>query len=214
MPNPLEQLKAYFATGGSGSSDQPYAPWQRTLQSGFEGGMEGLKGLAGIGDDSTANKVGQMVSAVAPFGGAARRAIGEVPEGIHPAITALLKVLGKASESSDVAPAINWRDTKVGGNYIPARSMIMAPEGFELPEEMGLGKFITRDPALADQYAAQRTNAATGGTMEDLTRYGGRPDIQTSVKPKAKSGLNAPVEGFESKFSSAGLGLGRGFGSR
>jgi len=102
MPNPLEQLKSYFTTGGSGTDASPFAPWQKTAQNVFEGGMEGLKGLAGVTDDSAANKTGQLLGAVAPLGGATRRVIGEVPEGIHPAIKMLLNVLGKAGEPVEV----------------------------------------------------------------------------------------------------------------
>ena len=67
MSNPLTALRAYFAPPGSGTPSEPYAPWQRTLQSGFEGSMDALKGLIGVGDDTSANHIGQLLGAATPL---------------------------------------------------------------------------------------------------------------------------------------------------
>lgn len=74
MPGPIDALKRYFAPGGSGTEQSPYAPWQKTGQKALEWSVDGLRGLLGFGDGETgANQTGQLLGAAAPILGGLKR---------------------------------------------------------------------------------------------------------------------------------------------
>lgn len=180
MPNPLDTLKAYFASPGDGSASSPYAPWQKTAQGAVEAGTQGLLGALGLGDDaSMANRGGQLASAALPL---------MAP---HPAISALLKALGGAPEALDANRMAAGE--KLGG-WVPHRSAVTPPEGFELG---GTNPFVERDPALVDRYAHEQMRTVIGKPLD--TTYGRAPYTR-DVKPARKSSGSAPASGFESKF--------------
>jgi len=209
MPNPLEALRKAQTVQNADSPDPlDKGGW-------FDNAVQGLKGLVGLGDDIpssqgwNANHIGQMLGAVAPLGGPLRRVIGEVPEGTHPAVSALLGMLGKAAEVSPEAEIPNFRDTKVGGYYVPRRALTIAPEGFEFPADMGTDQFMSRDPTLVDKWIGQQ-NAYTGKTSGDIrpivTNRGGKNAVRSYTNRTFVSKGNPDREkGFDSKFSIAGL---------
>lgn len=208
MPNPLDTLRNYFSTGGSGTPDSPYAPWQKTAQNVIEGGIEGLKGLVGIGDEVpssegwNANHIGQLLSAVAPL---RTGVIGRGLEGPHPAIRALMDTLSGAPEAVD--PAKLFLGEKTGSYYVPHRAMITPPEGFDIPA--GTNRFMERDPALSDLYVNQRGafSNKTAADLEPRSNAPGRKAEYRSVRrmdKKVGTSEKDLLSGFDSKFGLTG----------
>lgn len=81
-----------------------------------------IRGLVGLGDDSRASRFGELVGAVGSLGGAAK--------GVHPAVRALLDMLGTKLPEPDLMGAL-------GGSRITSRvhpvEQLKVPQGFVLP---------------------------------------------------------------------------------
>lgn len=180
-PFPIDALKSYFAPGGSGTEQSPFAPWQKTGQDLVSGGVEGLKGLViGPGDEAgpTVRNAGALAGAALPLA--------------NSPLLALKRALTDALEVGPglARPAEQFLSERVGGHYIPHRAAIVPPPGFELPPDVGAGRFIARSPELIDEYANQRT-AFLGQPLKQKQgqKIGSTPSWK-STEP-----------GFQSKFS-------------
>lgn len=156
------------------------SPWQETANSVITNAVGGLKGLLGFEDDSTGNHIGQLLAAGAPL---------LAP---HPAISELLKTLSAAPEEINATKLI--ANDKLGG-WTPHRSMIVAPEGFELPS--GTSAFIDRDPALSDRYVQEQWRNADRPQQLPPSRI---PPLPAN---KRMSPLDL-LKGFDSKFVGSG----------
>lgn len=107
----------------------------------------------------------------------------------HPAITHLLNMLEQ--EPSPVNPDKIALNERLGSHYVPHRALVVPPEGFEFPPEMGQ-PWISRNPAQNDRYVSQRSAFAEGGPP---------PPSLAPPKLAPRGKLSAPVSGFESKLS-------------
>jgi hypothetical protein len=167
VPGPLDGLKKATSIGPvPNPAGHPEDDWLGT-------GVQGLLGTVGLGDDtSQANRGGQVLSAAIPL---------LAP---HPAITALLKVLGGAPEALDANQLVSGE--KVGG-WIPHRSAVVPPEGFSF---QGTSPFGGRNPALVDKY------------VQEQNRF--NMNTPTAPKPVQRNRVNEVPSGFDSKFSFAG----------
>lgn len=186
MPGFIDQLRAYFTPGGDGTSNAPFAPWQRTTQKIVEGGTQGILGTMGLGDDSSqANRGGQLISAALPLAAP------------HPAITALLKSLGSTPEV--VEPLRLLANDKVGG-WVPRRAIINPPEGFSFTSAEGEAmphwqQFMDRDPALSERFLQEQSRFNNPTNIKGGTKNANRPNYK-SFEPQ-----------FDSKFSLTGAGV-------
>lgn len=197
MPGPLDALRK------ASTIEEGPSSWQETAQHGFEGAMEGLRGIASqiipFVDipESTAGHAGALLGAGVPLVGGAKKAavIGKGLEGPHPAIRALMDTLFSEPSAVDIPATIG--QSKVGGYYIPHRTPINVPEGFEIPEG-GPSGWAPRDPLLVDKYVGQREAFDT--TMAQRGAYGYKGS-SSKVKPAPRANLNDLPPDFSSKFS-------------
>lgn len=171
MPNPLQdilikrELEGYDPSAiDAQAKGHPLPP--NPLRSGFEGGMDFLKGLVWpsmSNDAPMMERLGGLGGAVLPW----------VPKGIKAADL----LVDEARTPAEILHnhLMNFKPepvtpipTKVTGNYIPARRVLKAPEGFEFgkgrykksgkytgaigADEMDLG----RDPALVAKRDSQQ----------------------------------------------------------
>lgn len=172
---------------------------------GEEGAFNAVRPVAQAADPAEAAYTRMMSNGVANPGTAAGRtgAIGSTGQGPHPAIRALLDSLSQQPEGAD--PVKTFAGDKVGGFQIPHRSMIVPPDGFELPADTSA--FPARDPSLIDAFTQRRDSGL--GRASDYTLHGNnypRPPRGPVAKP-APTGttqVNVTPQGFESKFSTAG----------
>lgn len=191
MPGPLDYLKQYFTAPGAGTPDQPYAPWQKTLQRGVEGGTEAIRGLIGAGPDTQSGRFGELLAAGAPMvGGAARlpRILEEVfaanPAARGSYERAMASQLAQMAEEKKAADAARY--ARAAEAHDALLDLAVADRPRPIPTETGW------ETAIPLQESPQAP--------------------APSISPKMGLAMQTPP-GFESKFTNAQskYGLGKGW---
>lgn len=159
--------------------------------------------LTAVGEEGAYNALRTPTPSINPEEAAYNRLLGKmggtqgaINQGPHPAITALVDTLG--AEPNPPNPLNTLRQEKFTGK-VPHRSMIVPPSGFEFPPE--LSPFPARDEGLVNRYTRERVFDAKSRPIGEEYKSGSGHRTESKVKKAPTPDLNAPIPGFDSKFS-------------
>jgi hypothetical protein len=168
MPGPIDALRAYFAPPGQGTPDKPFAPWQKTLQSGVNAGVEAVQGLLGFGEETKPNLVGQMVSAGLPLVGALRP-LRAVREGLDMSEAARM---ARAAEQGYTMPVYHGTRAEDFTSFRPPVTPVMKNLNQQAQVPIGdFGIHVTPRPETAESAVAHSGTPKFPPTPDDPNVY-------------------------------------------